>query len=72
MMWDEQDCHVTNGEPHECCRVWLENCYFAHNSLEFPVLLGFCERDLVVLFIHFIATLARMLHKELTAVTSRS
>lgn len=52
--------------------LWLANCYFAHNSLEFPVLLGFCERDLVVLFIHFIATLARMLHKELTAVTSRS
>jgi hypothetical protein len=23
--------------------VWLANCYFAHNSLEFPVLLGFCD-----------------------------
>jgi hypothetical protein len=22
---------------------WLANCYFAHNSLEFPVLLGFCD-----------------------------
>jgi isoquinoline 1-oxidoreductase alpha subunit len=23
--------------------LWLANCYFAHNSLEFPVLLGFCD-----------------------------
>jgi hypothetical protein len=23
--------------------VSLANCYFAHNSLEFPVLLGFCD-----------------------------
>jgi hypothetical protein len=22
--------------------LWLANCYFAHNSLEFRVLLGFC------------------------------
>jgi hypothetical protein len=27
----------------------LANCYFAHNSLEFPVLLGSGMRDLVVL-----------------------
>jgi hypothetical protein len=24
-------------------RVWLANCYFAHDSLEFPVLLRFCD-----------------------------
>src|SRR5580693_9913457 len=24
-------------------KLWLANCYFAHNSLEFPVLLGFCD-----------------------------
>ena len=23
--------------------LWLANCYFAHNSLEFRVLLGFCD-----------------------------
>ena len=40
---------------------WLANCYFAHNSLEFPVLLRFCDSRSGRLFIHFIATLARLL-----------
>ena len=35
--------------------------YFAHNSLEFPVLLRFCDSRSGRLFFHFIATLARLL-----------
>ena len=37
------------------------NCYFAHDSLGFPVLLPFFEGQSVVLFIHLIATMARLL-----------
>jgi divalent metal cation (Fe/Co/Zn/Cd) transporter len=40
--------------------VWLANCYFAHDSLGFPACYDSVMRDLVVLFIHFIATLARL------------
>src|SRR6266478_2140351 len=30
-------------EPSSPLSLWLANCYFAHNSLEFPLLLGFCD-----------------------------
>ena len=26
-----------------CTRLWLANCYFAHDSLGFPILLPFCD-----------------------------
>src|ERR1700722_7911455 len=52
--------------PSQICarfagNLWLANCYFAHNSLEFPVLLRFCDARSGRLFFHFIATLARLL-----------
>lgn len=28
--------------PTRLC-LWLANCYFAHNSVGLPVLLGFCD-----------------------------
>jgi hypothetical protein len=36
--------------------VSLANCYFAHDSSVFPALLRTAMRNLVVLFIHLIAT----------------
>ena len=39
----------------------LANCCFAHHPLGFPVCDDSVMRDLVVLFIHFIAALARLL-----------
>src|SRR6266571_6366994 len=41
--------------------LWLANCYFAHDSSGFSVLLRFFDVNLAVLFIHFIAALARLL-----------
>src|SRR4029077_2706111 len=38
----------------------LANCCSAHNSLDFPSCYDSVMRDLIVLFIHFIATLARL------------
>ena len=37
---------IVNAPPEVEMRarqLWLANCYFAHNSLEFPVLLRFCD-----------------------------
>src|SRR5215831_16714826 len=39
----------------------MANCYFAHNFLRFPPCYHSSMRHFVVLFIHFIATLARLL-----------
>jgi hypothetical protein len=41
--------------------VWLANCYFSKDSSGFSVLLDYLMRNLAVLFIHFIAVLARLL-----------
>ena len=48
-------------DGREPLHLWLANCCFAHNSLRFPALYHSSMRHLVVLFIHFIATLARLL-----------
>jgi hypothetical protein len=39
------NCQLEHGFEREAdvLYVWLANCYFAHNSLEFPVLLRFCD-----------------------------
>jgi len=42
-------------------RLSLANCHFARNSSGFPFCYDSAMRNLVVLFIHFIATLARLL-----------
>jgi hypothetical protein len=41
--------------------LWLANCYFAHDSLGFPSCYHSSMGNLVVLFIHLIATMARLL-----------
>ena len=41
--------------------VWLANCYFAHYSLGFPSCYHSSMRNLALLFIQFVATLARLL-----------
>jgi len=44
--------------------MWLANCCFAHISLGFPFLLRFRDQQpghSFILFIHFIAALARLL-----------
>ena len=40
---------------------WLANCYFAHDSSGFASRYDSTTRHLVVLFIHFLATLVRLL-----------
>ena len=36
-------CGSSVGKNSTVQSLWLANCYFAHNSLEFPILLGFCD-----------------------------
>src|SRR6266699_1206702 len=41
--------------------LWLANCYFTHDSSGFPVLLPFFDAPSGGSFIHFLATLVRLL-----------
>ena len=38
-----EDACEQSARFHESLDLWLANCYFAHNSLEFPVLLRFSD-----------------------------
>src|SRR5437879_1793572 len=60
--WSGRQQHGTL--PYHChgfsC-LWLANCCFAHDFLGFPSCYDSAMRNLVILFIPFIATLARLL-----------